>query len=127
MRKKLLFNSPNQILKIVTFSIVFFLICSNFTNAQNTNANDNGLDNANQNATVYGGDITFADGEDYTSFCIDGEVDTANVILENASGRVKQWIITDEDMKIIGLPSDITEVNFDEAGVGGIPYLAFVL
>ena len=76
-------------------------------------------ENANENATVYGGEITFSDGETYTSVCVgDGEADYVSVDLENASGRLKQWIITDEDGYILGLPDSPSDVNFDGAGVG---------
>jgi len=75
--------------------------------------------NANENATVYGGEITFSDGETYISVCVgDGEADYVDVVLENASGRLKQWIITDEDGYILGLPDSPSDVNFDDAGVG---------
>jgi len=122
MKDKVLSDVPNQILKktlkIIILSIIFYSISFNKSNAQNPNASDTGFDHANENATVYGGDLTFADGSDYTSFCIDGEADIAEVLLENASGRVKQWIITDEDKNILMLPEHISDVNFDQEEVG---------
>src|SRR5210317_1385449 len=119
MKEKVHSNFPNLIFKNIKsylFLMTFFIGSLNFISSQNVNANDNGSENANENATVYGGEIVFSDGETYNSFCIDGEADYADVILENASGRLKQWVITDEDKNIISLPSNITDVNFDEAG-----------
>lgn len=113
MKRKVLIDSPNRIVQILkaTFIIALFMGTSNALLAQNPNANEN--------ATVYGGEITFMDGEKYTSVCVgDGEADYVQVVLENASGRVKQWIVTNEDGDILGLPDNPSDVNFDGAGVG---------
>jgi len=116
MKEKVHCNAPKQIFKnLYSFSFILFIFLlafnSSFVNAQNGNANEN--------ATVYGGDITFVDGETYNSICVDdGEADYVEVLLENASGRVKQWIITDENGKILALPDNPSEFNFDDAEVG---------
>ncbi|WP_298238475.1 T9SS type A sorting domain-containing protein [uncultured Algibacter sp.] len=114
MKEKVHNDSPNQIvnsIKTYLFLATFFLGALSLVSAQNSNANEN--------ATVYGGEITFIDGETYTSVCVgDGEADYVDVVLENASGRLKQWIITDEEGYILGLPDSPSDVNFDGAGVG---------
>ncbi|TXG35909.1 hypothetical protein FUA22_13955, partial [Seonamhaeicola maritimus] len=109
MKEKVHNGSPSQIflsLKTLTFLALFLIGTTGFMIAQNSNANEN--------ATVYGGEITFLDGETYNSICIDGAVDYVEVVLENASGRLKQWIITDEEGYIKGLPDNIMDVNFEE-------------
>ena len=114
MKEKAHNDSSNQILnsiKTYLFLATFFLGALSLVSAQNSNANEN--------ATVYGGEITFSDGETYTSVCVgDGEADHVEVVLENASGRLKQWIITDEEGYILGLPDSPLDVNFEEAEVG---------
>ncbi|UKM65169.1 T9SS type A sorting domain-containing protein [Flavobacteriaceae bacterium GSB9] len=113
MKVKILSRTPNHVLKFSkTFLFLpLFLIGIFSLTAQNHNSNEN--------ATVYGGDITFADGETYNSVCVgDGEPDYVDVILENASGRVKQWIVTDEDGDILALPDNPSDINFDDAEVG---------
>ncbi|MEQ3796401.1 hypothetical protein AAFP94_14530, partial [Flavobacteriaceae bacterium MJ-SS4] len=106
--------APNSIfytyiLNNLPIFFILFSIC--VLNAQNWHANEN--------ATVYGGDITFIDGESYNSVCVgDGEADHVEVVLENASGRVKQWIITDEEGNILALPDNPSDINFDDASVG---------
>ncbi|MFG6685649.1 T9SS type A sorting domain-containing protein [Mariniflexile sp. HNIBRBA6329] len=104
---KLIFKN----IKTYFFLLTFLFFAFSTITAQNSNANEN--------ATVYGGEITFIDGEKYTSVCVgDGEPDYVDVILENASGRVKQWIITNEEGDILGLPDSPSDVDFDGAGVG---------
>src|SRR5210317_942528 len=111
MKEKAHNDSPNLILKTLTFVLIFFLGTSGLVVAQNANANEN--------ATVFGGEFTFLDGETYNSICIDGEADYVMVeFVKEPSGRLKQWIITDEEGYIVGLPDNISDVNFDEAEVG---------
>ena len=114
MKEKAHIDSPSQILKLHSIKVlvgIFMMLSFGFIHAQNPNANEN--------ATVYGGEITFANGETYTSVCVeDGEADYVDVVLENASGRLKQWIITDEAGYILGLPDSPSDVNFEDAGVG---------
>ncbi|MFL1011767.1 T9SS type A sorting domain-containing protein [Flavisericum labens] len=111
MKEKVHNDSPNLILKTLTFVLIFFLGTSGLVVAQNANANEN--------ATVFGGEFTFLDGETYNSICIDGEADYVMVeFVKEPSGRLKQWIITDEEGYIVGLPDNISDVNFDEAEVG---------
>mgnify|MGYP001818995374 CR=1 FL=1 len=113
MKEKVLSKSPNRLVKKFKAAIILalFVGTSNVVLAQNPNANEN--------ATVYGGEITFANGETTTDLCVgDGMADTVEVVLENASGRVKQWIVTDDENNILGLPSNPSDVDFDGAGVG---------
>ncbi len=52
-------------------------------------------------------------------FCIDGVEDfVSGITLTGNSGVLSSWIVTDEDGEILGLPGDIEDVNFDEAGTG---------
>ncbi|WP_242157956.1 T9SS type A sorting domain-containing protein [Aestuariivivens sediminis] len=111
----LFYSEPQKLLLIFLLTLLGIFALQ----AQNTNASDTGHEHADENATVYGGDLTFADGETYTSVCVgDGEADYIWVHLENESGRVKQWIITDEAGNIAALPDDIESYDFDEDGVG---------
>ncbi|MFS4447694.1 hypothetical protein ACKWCA_13495, partial [Maribacter sp. 2307UL18-2] len=58
--------------------------------------------------------------EDPFHFCVgDGEADhVSKVSVEGASGPNMQWVVTDEDGKILGLPPTPEAVNFDGAGPG---------
>ncbi|TNJ43797.1 T9SS type A sorting domain-containing protein [Tamlana fucoidanivorans] len=106
-------NSPNQILNLIkALSFVYLLLMAplSFVQAQSPNANEN--------ATVDGGEITTLDGEDYIEVCVgDGIADFVDVNLEGASGRVKQWIITDDQNNILDLP-DSPPFDFDGAPPG---------
>ncbi len=52
-------------------------------------------------------------------FCIDGQSDfITDIVLENNTGTNSSWLITDEEGNILGIPADITEVNFNAAGGG---------
>jgi len=54
-------------------------------------------------------------------FCVgDGIPDNVSgIVLTDNVGPNSQWVITDETgTMIVGLPNDINEVNFDEAGLG---------
>jgi len=114
MKRKIHRNAPSQFFKALKsygLTLVFMIFALNLTLAQD--------EHANENATVYGGDITFVDGETYNSVCVgDGEADYVEVLLENASGRVKQWIITNEEGDILALPDNPSDINFDDAEVG---------
>ncbi len=113
MKEKLHNGPPNLILKTIKKLILSLLISFgviNSGNAQNPNANEN--------ATVDGGNITTLDGETYIDVCVgDGVADYVDVILENESGRVKQWIITDDQNNILDLPEG-PPFDFDEAPPG---------
>ncbi len=113
MKEKLHNGPPNLILKTIKKLILSLLISFgviNSGNAQNPNANEN--------ATVDGGNITTLDGETYIDVCVgDGVADYVDVILENESGRVKQWIITDDQNNILALP-EAPPFDFDEAPPG---------
>lgn len=121
MKEKLHDDSPNLILKTIktlSLSLLILLGVNNFGNAQNPNANGNGSDNANENATVDGGSITTLDGSTYIDVCVgDGIADYVDVTLEGESGRIKQWIITDEQNNILALP-EAPPFDFDEAPPG---------
>lgn len=110
MKEKVLSNAPNPILKIFKANgliLVLSLLSLNFGHAQN--------DNANENATVNGGVISTNDG---TTVCVgDGIADYIDVTVNGASGRVKQWIITDIDSLILKLP-DSPPFDFDDAPPG---------
>ena len=53
-------------------------------------------------------------------FCVgDGTPDhVSGVTLDGAEGSNSQWVVTDEDGKILGLPPSPEAVNFDGAGAG---------
>ena len=52
-------------------------------------------------------------------FEIDGEADfVTDVQLEGAVGANQQWVVTDLNAQILGLPGDIADVDFDQAGIG---------
>ena len=62
-----------------------------------------------------GGNIT---GGTY-DFCIDGEEDfITDIVLSDNSGTNSSWIVADADGVILGLPENIEDVNFDNAGGG---------
>ena len=108
--------SPNLIFsKIKPFLLLTLIsfLSINSLKAQNSNANPNGHDNANENATVYGGEVTIddKDGPTEADACIGDDVeDIVNFHVEGASGRLKQWVITDEEGYILYLPE---EPSFD--------------
>ena len=56
------------------------------------------------------------------TFCVgDGEADNIGadgITLSGASGANQQWVITDDERNILGLPNSFTDVNFDIAGLG---------
>ena len=54
-------------------------------------------------------------------FCVNGTADNipaGAITVDDVSGSNSQWIITDEQGDILGLPNSYTDVNFDAAGVG---------
>ena len=67
-------------------------------------------------AVVDGGTLS----EDPFHFCVgDGHADTVSkVSVEGAVGPNSQWVVTDEDGTILGLPPTPEAVNFDGAGPG---------
>ena len=56
------------------------------------------------------------------SYCVgDGEADNINpdqIVLAFNEGSNSQWVITDADGNILGLPPTFSVVDFDEAGIG---------
>ncbi|MBJ6366821.1 T9SS type A sorting domain-containing protein [Snuella sedimenti] len=110
MKEKVHDDSPSQcFVNIKTKMLLFVLIVLNmsFVTAQN--------EHANENATVDGGVISTTDN---TTVCVgDGIPDLINVAVENASGRVKQWIITDDENNILKLPEG-SPFDFEDAPPG---------
>ncbi len=54
-------------------------------------------------------------------FVIDGEEDKIldeSIVLTDNVGATSQWIVTDENGLILGLPALVSDVNFDGAGTG---------
>ncbi|MEX0288457.1 MAG: T9SS type A sorting domain-containing protein, partial [Flavobacteriaceae bacterium] len=70
----------------------------------------------NEAVMVEGGTLS----EDPFTFCVgDGEADhVSKVSVEGASGPNSQWVVTDEEGTILGLPPTPEAVNFDGAGPG---------
>ena len=78
--------------------------------------------------TAEGGSILYADGSETQTICL-GEGTELDVNLEGEGGDENilfQWVITDADLNILGLP-DGPPFNFDDAGEGNclIWHLAF--
>ena len=78
--------------------------------------------------TAEGGSILYADGSETQTICL-GEGTELDVDLEGEGGDENilfQWVITDTDLNILGLP-DGPPFNFDDAGEGNclIWHLAF--
>lgn len=66
---------------------------------------------------VDGGMLETADGETQITICADdGESDAFDVILSGEIGETNQWVITDDDGNILGLPAT---PPFDLEGAGG--------
>ena len=68
----------------------------------------------NQNSNVDGGVISTTDD---TIICIDSEPDPINVTVVGDSGRLRQWIITDDNNNILALP-DAPPFDLNGAGPG---------
>ncbi|WP_242119867.1 T9SS type A sorting domain-containing protein [Aestuariivivens sediminicola] len=99
----LLYSESKKLLFVLLFSLLSILALQ----AQNSNASDTGHDNANENATVEGGTVSTVDGLDYVEACFgDDEPDVFNFHVEGASGRLKQWVITDDWDNILYLPEE---------------------
>ena len=55
------------------------------------------------------------------SFCVDGMADNlpeGAISLAGAEGETSQWVVTDDQGMILGLPPSFTAPNFDDAGTG---------
>ena len=63
--------------------------------------------------TLTGGPFTFCAGDGVADNIVEGQV-----ILSGNSGTNSQWIVTDDQGNILGLPPSFTVVDFDGAGVG---------
>ena len=64
-------------------------------------------------ATLEGGPFEFCVGDGTADMIGAGEITVSGGV-----GASAQWVITDEELNILALPGDITEVNFDESGGG---------
>jgi len=111
MKKTLLFEVSVDERSIYLKWVSSILMLSMFLWAAKTNANGN-----QPISTIDGGTITGGPFE----FCVgDGEADhVSGVELECNSTVNSQWVVTDEDGKILGLPPNPEAVNFDGAGEG---------
>ena len=69
--------------------------------------------NQPEGGTLTGGPFTFCVGDDEADM-----LDPGAITLDGNSGTNSQWVVTDEGLMILGLPSDPSEVNFDGAGAG---------
>ena len=63
--------------------------------------------------TIEGGPFAFAVGDDMADMLAEDAI-----TLADNSGMNSQWVITDMDGKILGLPDHFSNVNFDGAGPG---------
>ena len=122
MKEKVHSYSPNLIFSkmkpyLLLTAIIFWSL--NSLNAQNSNANSNGLDHANENATVEGGVVSTMEGATETDACIGDDVeDIVDFHVEGASGRLKQWVITDDEDNILYLPEE-PSFDFNDEGEEG--------
>ncbi|MFT6810357.1 MAG: hypothetical protein ACJA01_003600, partial [Saprospiraceae bacterium] len=66
-----------------------------------------------EGGVIEGGPFTFCVGDG-----TDDMLGRDALILSNNSGENSQWVVTDSEGKILGLPSLFNEVNFDDAGAG---------
>ncbi len=63
--------------------------------------------------TLTGGPFSFCVGDDTPDNIAAGQI-----VLAGNSGTNSQWVVTDADGNILGLPGSFTDVDFDGAGVG---------
>ncbi|WP_242204894.1 T9SS type A sorting domain-containing protein [Aestuariivivens insulae] len=115
---------PKLLLLIFIFSLFGLFVLQ----AQNSNASDTGNENANENATVEGGMVSTMDGSDYAEACIGDEVeDIVHFMVEGASGRLKQWVITDDEDNILYLPEEpwFDFNNEEEEGTVRVYHLSY--
>ena len=72
---------------------------------------------AESNCGVFGGDLAGGPFE----FCVDGKTDNipgGAITIANSTGANSQWVITDANGYILGLPGSFGQVDFDAAGAG---------
>ena len=90
--------------------------CFKFSNSIAVNRTSDG-DVCDPTCNVVGG--TLAGGP--FNFCVDGLADNipaGAITLSGNSGGISQWVVTDSEGKILGLPPTFTAPNFDDAGTG---------
>ncbi len=63
--------------------------------------------------TITGGPFTFCVGDGYADNIAEG-----SITIEGSSGMTGQWVVTDNQGNILGLPPSPYVVNFDGAGAG---------
>ncbi|TMM57386.1 T9SS type A sorting domain-containing protein [Maribacter algarum] len=107
-KKLLLINDANKSPQRIYWPL-FALICMALFLGQSVHANDALF-------TIDGGTITGGPFE----FCVgDGQADhVSGIQLECNNTENSQWVVTDLDGKILGLPPNPEAVNFDGAGAG---------
>ena len=113
MKSKLHIRNPkfyHNYTCVFTF-FVFMFIGQSYTLAQNPNSHvDGGVISTNDNTTI----------------CIDSEPDPIYVTVEGDSGRLRQWIITDDNNNILALPdAPPFDLNGATPGVCRIWHLAY--
>lgn len=69
--------------------------------------------NQPEGGTLEGGPFNFCVGDGMPDL-----LDSTDIILNGNKGANSQWVVTDSDGNILGLPSHFTAVDFDPAGVG---------
>jgi hypothetical protein len=118
MMKKLLFSKNGNQARLKTVLSVFTAIVFIISAVQEVRADDNvpEVPPGDATFTVDGGTISGGPFE----FCVgDGMADhVSGVILECNNTVNSQWVVTDEDGKILGLPPKPEAVDFDGAGAG---------
>jgi len=113
--KLLLFKNVNHVPLLMKWNMIFsvlmvLVMVPNVFATTNTNIKNSEI------IRIDGGNIS---GGPF-HFCVgDGEEDNVyGIQLECESDANRQWVITDESGKILGLPSTPEVVNFDGAGAG---------
>ncbi len=66
-----------------------------------------------QGGVLEGGPFTFCVGDGFADF-----INPGDIILTGNTGTNSQWVVTDDQGNILGLPPMLSAVNFDEAGIG---------
>lgn len=66
-----------------------------------------------QGGTLEGGPFTFCVGDGFSDF-----INPGDIILSGNTGTNSQWVVTDDQGVILGLPPMLSAVDFDDAGIG---------
>ena len=89
-----------------------FIVCLLFVN-YNIQAQENITNRSYDGGTLTGGPFEFCVGDDEADNIAEGAI-----TLEGNTGANSQWVVTDSDGNILGLPPSPYVVNFDGAGAG---------